>query len=259
VVVNCAAIPAQLFESEVFGYCKGAFTGATSNKRGLFERAHQGTLVLDEVGELIPELQAKLLRVLDSGEYTPVGGHRVKHADVRILAATNRDINELLHSGVMRRDFFHRLHVIAIQAPPLRKRLEDLPLLIEHILKKRVPDHLPLPPEVLSELYAHPWPGNVRELQNVIVRYAATQELTFSHGRPVPPTTRQSGMHAVHAIIQERQTLRNALKAFEKQYILMTLERHNWHKTKTAAALGIPGRTFRDKLKSHGISGPPSS
>jgi transcriptional regulator with PAS, ATPase and Fis domain len=183
VPVNCGAIPAGLMESEYFGYCKGAFTGANKDKAGLFERADGGTLLLDELGEIDEAMQVKLLRVLEGYGYTPLGGMRTGKPDVRIISATNRNLRVLLDNGRMREDFFYRIHIIPITLPPLRDRREDIPLLAEHFLKKYTTrtGHF-LHGQDLDRLLNHDWPGNVRELENTIQRYVNMNVLEFSEG-----------------------------------------------------------------------------
>ena len=168
--MNCGAIPESLFESEFFGHRKGAFTGAERNKEGFFDVAHKGTLFLDEVGELHHTMQVKLLRALDRGEYIPVGDTTAKQANVRIIAATNRNLAELRQKGLIREDFFYRIDVVAITVPPLRDRKGDIPLLIDHFLEhygagKKRSD---FSGKILESLYRYNWPGNIRELENVI-------------------------------------------------------------------------------------------
>jgi formate hydrogenlyase transcriptional activator len=174
VAVNCAAIPAGLLESELFGHERGAFTGALAQRLGRFEVAHQGTLFLDEIGDLPLELQPKLLRVLQEREVERVGGTRTRHVDVRLVAATNRELAQMVDAGQFRADLYYRLHVFPITIPPLRQRVEDIPLLVRHFvshyarqLRKRIDT---VPAEALAALTRYQWPGNVRELQNVIER-----------------------------------------------------------------------------------------
>jgi PAS domain S-box-containing protein len=266
VPVNCASIPETLFEREFFGHRKGAFTGADRDAPGLFDRAHHGVLFLDEVTELTPGTQAKLLRVLQDGEYTPLGSNAPKQADVLIVAATNRDCHEAIAAGAMRQDFFYRLGIIEVCVPALRARKEDLPLLIEHILEEyrqrrlhidgRLPDNAPtdqsmLPAEFVQALYHYSWPGNIRELQNVLQRYLATQEygelLTLlgsrSSGR-APQTPAQ---------IVPGQPLPEAVNDFEKTMIAEALQRHQHQVRAAAAALGIPLRTLYHKIKLYGL------
>ena len=264
VAVNCASIPESLFEREFFGHLRGAFTGADRDKPGLFDRAHQGTLFLDEVTELSPGTQAKLLRVLQDGEYIPLGSNTPKQANVLIVAATNKDWKALIEQGKLRQDFFYRICVIEIPVPPLKDRKEDLPLLIEHILaqyrKKQeeihrsVPHDLPanqtmLPGELVQALYAYYWPGNVRELQNVLQRYLATQDLPSVLSLISVPGSGPTV--AAHRFISPQTPLPEAVKAFEKQMIIAMLEQNNHQVGKTAQILGIPRRTLTYKIKQY--------
>ncbi|GAK51427.1 PAS modulated sigma54 specific transcriptional regulator, Fis family [Candidatus Moduliflexus flocculans] len=264
VAVNCASIPETLFEREFFGHRKGAFTGADRDKAGLFDQAHRGVLFLDEVTELTPGMQAKLLRVLQSGEYFPLGSTTPKQANVLLIAATNKDYKALLQQGKMREDFFYRVCVIEIPVPPLRERKDDLPLLIDHFLElarrkrellsanaPRIPDTLP--GHVAESLYRYDWPGNVRELQNTIQRYLATQHLDSNL-----PLIQQNA--SARALLSpslpnfEGGSLTDAMNAFEKQVILDALEKNQYHKIQTAKMLGIPRSTLHRKIKELGIA-----
>jgi len=266
VPVNCASIPTTLFEREFFGHRKGAFTGADQRKPGLFDQAHQGMLFLDEVTELSPGMQAKLLRVLQDGVYTPLGSPKSKQADVVIVAATNRDRNSLVEQGGLRQDFFYRICVIEIQTPPLRNRKEDLPLLIEFFLDqyrgkqerihKRIPHDLPVdqtmfPPDVIQALYAYDWPGNVRELQNVLQRYLATQHLDLN----ISLISTRKRAHNIRGIALdfENMTLPEAVNTLEKQMITDVLARNEHHRLNTATTLGITRRALQYKLKKYGL------
>ncbi|MCP4402483.1 MAG: PAS domain S-box protein, partial [bacterium] len=182
VAINCGAIPDNLFESELFGHRKGAFTGADRDKQGFFDAAHKGTLFLDEVGELSPAMQVKLLRALESGEYIPVGENTPRHADVRVIAATNRNLAEQLRQGVIRQDFFYRINVVTMTLPPLRDRREDIPLLVDRFLKHGDggKQRTTLPGKIVEALYKYDWPGNIRELQNVLQRYLTVGRLDLT-------------------------------------------------------------------------------
>jgi transcriptional regulator with PAS, ATPase and Fis domain len=251
VAVNCGAIPENLFESEFFGHRKGAFTGATRDKAGFFDVAHKGTLFLDEVGELSPTMQVKLLRALESREYIPLGDQTPKHADVRIVAATNRNLAEDVRTGGIRQDFFYRINVVAITLPPLRERREDIPLLIDHVLESYKTGTTPvtLPATILAALYRYDWPGNIRELQNVLQRYLTLGRLDFADS--VEPV-------AGDALVEVESEphgagLQDALDAVEKRLILNTLEAHQWHRGHTAAALGVTRRSLQRKMHKHGL------
>ncbi len=266
VAVNCASIPETLFEREFFGHRKGAFTGADRDTPGLFDRAHQGVLFLDEVTELSPGTQAKLLRVLQDGEYTPLGSNISKQADVLIVAATNRDCQEEIVKGNMRQDFFYRLGIIELCVPALRARKEDLPLLIEHILEEyrqkhrhmqsRVPEDIPtdqsmLPPEFVQALYQYAWPGNVRELQNVLQRYLATRDIDGMLALLGSSRHLRTPLNQLN-VLPDRK-LPDAVKDFEKALIADMLERHHYQIRTTADVLGIPIRTLYHKIKLYGL------
>ena len=263
VPVNCASIPETLFEREFFGHHKGAFTGADRDKPGFFDWAHQGVLFLDEVTELSPGTQAKLLRVLQDGEYIPLGSTTPKQADVLLVAATNKEWKPLIEQGLLREDFFYRVCVIEIQVPPLRERRDDLPLLIEFFLDQYLrkqqslrtePSRVPgtLPGQILEALYVYDWPGNVRELQNVLQRYLATQHLDA--GIPLI-SSRTQGTHTVakSPMSPEGITLPDAVRAFEKQMIADALVKNQQHKINTARMLGIPRSTLHRKIKEYQI------
>lgn len=254
VPVNCSAIPETLFESEFFGYKKGAFTGAIADKPGYFDLADGGTLFLDELGEIDLNAQAKLLRVIEGGGYTPVGGRDHKTAEVRIIGATNRDLKEEVKLGRMREDFFYRIHIIPITLPPLRDRKDDLPLLIDHLMSRYAEkgDLPPITGKVLEALYNYDWPGNVRELQNVLQRYVTLKTLDFMN-----PQHSSEGMPAIPAGDDMPEpagtSITAAIDAYEKQIIAKTLEKNRWHKQKTAAALGIDRKTLFRKMKKYGL------
>ncbi|HMA85724.1 MAG TPA: sigma 54-interacting transcriptional regulator [Desulfosalsimonadaceae bacterium] len=253
VPVNCSAIPENLFESEFFGYQKGAFTGAVKDKPGYFDLANGGTLFLDELGEIGLAAQVKLLRVIEGGGYTPVGGNAVRHADVRIVAATNRDLKKEVQNGRMREDFFYRIHIIPITLPPLRERKDDLPLLIEHFLNvyKDKGDAPKINGKLLGQLYNYDWPGNVRELQNVLQRFITLKSLDFltsavaESDLPMPADAADEG--------EDFETLNDAVEQFERNMILKQLEANRWHKSKTAEQLGINRKTLFRKMKQYGI------
>ncbi|MFH0725638.1 MAG: sigma 54-interacting transcriptional regulator [Pseudomonadota bacterium] len=254
VAVNCAAIPENLIESEFFGTARGAFTGANSDKKGYLEAAEGGTLFLDEIGDISPSLQVKLLRAIDGGGFSPVGSRRIIHPNIRIIAASNKDLEKLVDSGNMRQDFFFRIHVIPIHLPPLRERGDDLFMLINHFLKLYSSSEsiTTFSPENLETLKNHPWPGNVRELQNVLRRYIALKSLRFMkipHGHraadPFPPA------NTIKRI--DTDTLKDAAVQFEKQLIQNTLDQARWNKTQAAKLLGVSRKTLFRKMKVTGL------
>jgi two-component system response regulator FlrC len=258
--VSCAALPEHLVESELFGYEKGAFSGADASKPGLFELAHHGTLFLDEVGELEPRMQVKLLRVLDGVAYYRLGGTRKVTVDVRIVAATNQDLEHMVETGSFRGDLYHRLGQIGLRVPPLRERLEDIVPLAEHFLAQINP-RLNFSGEALRMLEGHPWPGNVRELRNVVTKAAvlareteigAGDLLLASPRAPAPPAnvlTVPGGMPAAPALAVGSSA---NLDGMEKSTILRVLAQTNGHQQKAAELLGISRRTLSRKLKLYG-------
>ena len=253
VPVNCSAIPENLFESEFFGYKKGAFTGALQDKPGFFDLAAGGTLFLDELGEIDLAAQVKLLRVLEGGGFTPVGGGDEIMVNVRIIAATNRDLKKEVQKGRIREDFFYRIHIIPITLPPLRERKDDLPLLIEHFLSiYATGDRMPvLDGKVLGMLYNYDWPGNVRELQNVLQRYITLKTLDF-----MPLSVSKSlAMEGLSDADQEGgvESLNQAMENYEKNIILGVLEKNHWQKNKTALNLKMDRKTLFRKMKKFGL------
>ena len=252
--VNCGAIPETLFESEFFGHRRGAFTGAFRDKQGFFSAAHKGTLFLDELGELTPAMQVKLLRVLDDGEYIPLGDTSVKKVDVRILAATNKNLEDLRKRGLLREDFFFRIHVFTLTIPPLRERKEDLPLLNDHFLKHFCHGEQPpaIPGDILDAFYNYDWPGNIREFQNALQRYLSGQPLNFLESQP--KKLLQIHFRSEEFTRPQAGEFQNVMDGFEKKLILDVLEQHRWNKSKAAAALGIPRRTLYRKMEKYGIA-----
>ena len=266
VAVNCASVPETLFEREFFGHRRGTFTGADRDKPGLFDRAHKGILFLDEVTELSPGTQAKLLRVLQDGEYFPLGSTRAKQANVSIIAATNKDCREEMAAGRLRKDFFYRIGVIEINVPPLRERKDDLPLLVEHILEQyrrkqldvhgRLPDNMPtdhsmLPGDLVLALYDYGWPGNVRELQNVLQRYLVTRDPASVLALIATPIKHRALSEI--EVDPEGIHLPEILHDVERQIIADMLAQ-NFHRASLAAPkLGIPLRTLQRKIKQYGL------
>jgi len=247
--INCAALPENLVESELFGYEKGAFTGADASKPGLFELADKGTLFLDEIGELQLQTQVKLLRVLDGSPFYRLGGHRKITVDVRIIAATNQDLDAAVAAGRFRQDLFHRLGQFQLRVPPLRERPEDIVALAEHFLSLKNPGSA-FAPDAVSALLSHSWPGNVRELRNLIARVAVesrnpeirkSQIADAMSGNPV--ALRQSASMPV-----------GNLDSMEEQMIIRALERSGGHRSQAAEQLGISRRTLSRKLKEYNIN-----
>jgi transcriptional regulator with PAS, ATPase and Fis domain len=237
---NCAALPDHLLESELFGYEKGAFSGADSMKQGLFEAANGGTLFLDEIGELDLKMQVKLLRVLDGTPYYRLGGTRKVVADVRIVAATNVDLREAVDKGTFRRDLYHRLDQARLEVPPLRSRPDDVEALAQFFLDREAPE-LTLSPEAIEALRDHSWPGNVRELRNTIVKAAlsAEDEVIAAEDLPICRTT------ALHRRAAAAQTL----DELEQQAILNALAETGGRQDRAARLLGISQRPLIRKLK----------
>ncbi len=256
VPVNCGAIPAHLMESEFFGYKRGAFTGADQTKPGLLDYADKGTLFLDELGEIREEMQVKLLRVLEGGDYTPIGGLEARKSNARIISATNKRLVQMLDQGRMREDFFYRIHIFPIQLPPLRERKEDIPLLVDHFLAKygRSQGVNTLRGHELETLINYNWPGNVRELENTIQRYLSLNTLDFMDFQNVATGEAAEGMPVT--IRAGERPLRSAVQEFEKAYLFALLNRHRWNRTRVAAILGIERKTLYLKLKRLGIDNP---
>lgn len=253
--VNCAAFPEGLLESELFGHMKGAFTGAVENKPGLFEMANGGTLFLDEIGEMPINLQAKLLRVLENGVLRRVGGTSDIPFDVRIVAATNKNLREEIAAGRFREDLFYRLNVIHLHIPPLRERKEDIPLLIEHFLKKFVSEKK-MAQDAMNLLMNHTWKGNVRELENVIERILlmTADKQTISTG-DLPPDIVSSSPEkgAVPDLTEEGIDLEELIEDMEKRYLLEALGLAGGVKTEAAKLLNLSFRSFRHRLQKYGI------
>jgi len=255
VPVNCGAIPENLIESEFFGYKKGAFSGALGDKPGFLDLADGGTLFLDEVGEIDANLQVKLLRAIEGSGYTPVGGRRVRHPDVRIIAATHTHLKELVDKHRIREDFFYRIHVIPITIPPLRERKEDLPLLILHFLKTFGGDKDigMIPQHIMRVMSNYDWPGNIRELQNVLHRYITLNKIDLNQTQPLRSANRDQNGAGLSLQRASTYSLPAALDYMEKQLILTALERQRWHRGRCARALGVSYRTLLRKMKQHNI------
>ena len=244
--VNCAAIPENLFESELFGHMKGAFTGASNNRQGRFELADSGSLFLDEIGELPLSLQAKLLRALQENQVMRVGGEAPIHVDVRILAATNRSLKELVEKGKFREDLYYRLNVLDLDIPPLRDRKEDIPALVNHFLKKYGTGKEKFNPDAETTLMKYDFPGNVRELEHIVQRVLALSRSHILSAHDLPEEIR------FHQAV-ETGTLTRRLEAVEKEMILTALEKNDWVQTKAAKSLGISERVLRYKIKKYNL------
>jgi two-component system nitrogen regulation response regulator NtrX len=270
VAVNCAAIPEELIESELFGHERGAFTGATQARRGRFEEAHGGTLFLDEVGDLSPRAQTKLLRVLEAGELTRVGGERAIRVDARVTAATNRDLRERVAAGQFRDDLYYRLAVIPITVPPLRERPEDIPLLVEHFAARLAGETGPSPGRpgsqrrftaaALDRLARHPFPGNVRELRNLVERLlimTPAGSIDAEHVRAVLPPSEPPATAATGPREPDNGRLADAVRRFEQQRIEAALAATGGSMTEAAARLGLERSHLYKKMKRLGVS-PPS-
>ena len=259
VYLNCAALPESLLESELFGHEKGAFTGAQTLRQGLFERANEGTLLLDEIGEMPLVLQAKLLRILQEREFERIGGHQTIKVDIRIIAATNRDLQAMVKEGTFREDLFYRLNVIHLILPPLRDRREDISLLANHFLQKfsseNQRDIIDIDPMAMSLLTAWSWPGNIRELSNVIERAVVMNSGPIIFSEDLPPQIRQpvcNAGEAKTAPVGERN-LKEEIKRVEKRIIMEVLEQQEGNRTRTALMLGISRRALMYKLQEYGI------
>jgi len=254
VAVNCAAIPADLLESELFGHTRGAFTGAVADRAGKFERAHGGTLFLDEIGELPAALQPKLLRALQEHEIEPVGGHP-KPIDVRVVAATNRDIEAALASGQFREDLYYRLAVITVELPPLRARRDDIALLVRHFLAKHGAAELTVSAAALTQLTAYEWPGNVRELENVVQRMIVLRRGQQLDVDDLPAKVRHHGNTAPErggGVVRLPED-GYSLEALEREAVLQALERNGWNQSRAAAFLRTPRHVLLYRMEKYGI------
>ncbi|RME62991.1 MAG: sigma-54-dependent Fis family transcriptional regulator [Nitrospirae bacterium] len=260
VPINCAAIPRELLESELFGYEKGAFTGATSRKPGKFEIANGGTVFLDEISELELSLQAKLLRVLQDQIIERVGGTRPLKVDVRIIAATNADLKKRVQEGKFREDLYYRLNVFPIEIPPLRERKEDIPLLVEHFIKKYARE-MKVPPKKVKDramklLMQYEWKGNVRELENTIERamiLAEGDEIGPEHISLVGVDTGEPLGETLTQGVSLEEAVKEVVRRVERRIIKEALERHHWNKTRVAEELQVSYKTLLTKIKEYGL------
>jgi transcriptional regulator with PAS, ATPase and Fis domain len=257
VSVNCAALPDQLVESELFGHTKGAFTGAVAAKPGRFQLANGGALFLDEIGDLSPKGQGDLLRVIEDGHFRMVGGTEVVHVDVRVIAATNKDLQAAVAAGKFREDLFYRLQIVPITLPPLRERAEDIPLLVaaflEHFAAKYRRRRKTLSREAMQVCQRFPWPGNVRQLRNMVERLVITCPGSVIEVQDLPDFLREHDQNA------DRFTIRPgmSLAEIEKLAIRQTLTHVSANREEAAKALGISRRTLQYKLKTYGLLNEP--
>jgi len=248
VAINCAALPKELAESELFGHEKGSFTGAHQDRKGAFERAEGGSLFLDEVGELDLSLQAKLLRVLEAGEYTRVGGDRTRFTQVRIIAATHRQLEQEVEQKRFREDLFYRLKVLPFDLPPLRERMEDLPLLIDDLLNKLSPN-LRISEDSIQFLKTYGFPGNIRELKNILSRALIERKIS---SLPISDQL-EAGHFSFLGRCKEWALLQNPKERAKREEILMALEKNHFSQTRTARALKLPISTLHDRIRRYGI------
>src|SRR5918911_2261807 len=252
--VNCGALPEGLLESELFGHVRGSFTGAVKDKQGLFAAAAGGTFFLDEIGETTPATQVKLLRVLQHREVIRVGATEPEPIDTRLIAATNRDLEEEIKRGTFRSDLFYRLNVIALHLPPLRQRREDIPLLAEYFLQRaaqmRGESAKVLAPDALEVLQEYGWPGNVRELENALERAVI---LTTGDTIGVPALPQRITERKAEPLVADRSPPNPTLEAIERAYILWVLQSEGGNKTRAAEALGIDPSTLYRKLSRYGV------
>jgi transcriptional regulator with GAF, ATPase, and Fis domain len=270
VAINCSAFNDNLLESELFGHKRGAFTGAVGDKPGLFETADGGTFLLDEVGDMSPALQVKLLRVLQEGVFMPVGATEQKKVDVRIVAATNRDLGDMVRKGTFREDLYYRLHVVHLRVPPLRERPDDIPLLVDHFLNElgeRDGRRKALTSTALERLKQHHWPGNVRELENEIERvWVLSGDETVVGEQYLSPAVARASGETRDSSTSERQpsepalgtpprnrTLPDAVEELERRMITDRLESAKGNKTKAAELLGISRRNLIRKVQAYGL------
>ncbi|OHB32931.1 MAG: Fis family transcriptional regulator [Desulfuromonadaceae bacterium GWC2_58_13] len=258
--VNCAAIPEELIESELFGHEKGAFTGATALRKGKFDLANEGTLFLDEIGDMSLKTQAKVLRILQERKFERVGGSRTIEVDVRVIAATNKDLAEEINRGNFREDLFYRLNVLPFDVPPLRERKGDIPKLITHFLElycsKECREIKAVSPQAMELLVNYSWPGNVRELKNIIERLVIMvpdKQITERHLPAATFSRKPTEIRPNTTAIAEVATFREAKEEFEKDFLIQKLEENDWNISRTAEAIEIERSNLHRKIKSFGI------
>jgi DNA-binding NtrC family response regulator len=264
-IFDCASVPENLVESELFGHVRGAFTGATTDKEGAFARADGGTLFIDELGELPPSLQPKLLRVLDTGSFRPVGGQQPQKVDARVVAATNRDLEAMVEDGRFRLDLFHRLAVARVRIPPLRERLEDIPVLFRHLLDQFAAQGRPVPevgPELVEKLKSYPWPGNVRELRNIVERGVALRqdfmkmklgEYSLSLEPEEDPIPAEAQLPSEGPLPQYHAAKERLVDAWERRYCEKILERTGGNISAAAREAGMHRKSLEYLLDKHDL------
>jgi two-component system nitrogen regulation response regulator NtrX len=257
VEVNCAAIPEELIESELFGHIKGSFTGATEDKIGKFQKADGGTLFLDEIGDMSLRTQSKVLRVLEEQRFERVGSNVASNVDVRVIAATNKNLEQEIARGAFRQDLFYRLNVIPFYVPPLRDRREDIPTLANHFLREFSSAYgkktRELSDSAMEVLLRYPWPGNVRELRNLVERLVIICPQARIEPHHLPPELFRGVAESPHHLYS---TLHEARSAYEREFILRKLQENRWNMTQTATALGLERSHLYRKMKSLGIAAP---
>lgn len=266
VPVDCAVLSENLLESELFGHVRGSFTGAITTKPGLFEVADGGTVFLDEVGNISLAIQAKLLRVLQEREFTPVGGTKAKRVDIRLIAATNKDLEKMIKEETFREDLYYRLNIVPIYLPPLKERQEDIPLLSVHFLKKYAEEMgktvKGFTPEAMEKLVRYPWPGNVRELENVIERTIVmieNDEMVRVEHLIIPGQHEKEGLGERIPMTSEelkeikKQIREKAVEEVEKAFVLSALERHNWNVTRAAEEVGMLRPNFQALMRKYNL------
>jgi transcriptional regulator with PAS, ATPase and Fis domain len=270
--VNSAALPGELLESELFGFKKGAFTGAHRTKKGRFELANGGTLLLDEIGEIPTGLQAKLLQVLQDGEFTPLGGEESVRVDVRVLAATNRDLERAVEEGTFRQDLYYRLNAISVKLPPLRDRRMAIPILANHFLQKYNAQHsmsARLSSQLMNAIMRHDWPGNVRELENFIMRVVVIGNENMILAEIAPPSTAGQVDSKIQALVDSAlaeteeashidllHLKKRAFRVAEKHFIEVALNETQWNRVESADLLGITDKALGQKMRKYQILWP---
>jgi transcriptional regulator with GAF, ATPase, and Fis domain len=264
VAIDCGALPANLLESELFGYLKGAFTGANRDRKGLFEEAHRGTLFLDEIANMPLEIQPKFLRAIQEGEIRPLGTSQNKKVDVRIIAAASESLRKQMEAGTFRQDLFYRLNVVSISLPPLRERKEDITILANHFLSKMAEKYHKqikgFKPETIISLESYAWPGNVRELENMVERAIILTEQDTRYITPelLPAEIQNQETTNIFSIPEQKpgQNIKSMKDTYEKEILLKALMKHNWNQSSAAEELGVNEKTVRYKMQKYGIKKP---